>query len=209
MCYNVHIQSKKELFLLSLINEGKKKHALLRITENLSYPNLRYSDPPRIELTVHLASLQLLFLNSVASTAPRCESSFWRQSTPTAWKKKNQNTDNVYTVTNTDPMQLKTLVEKSKVQSTQNICNASLFAIRILTTGSSLRFVLKDWAQLQAKTWEKERFSAQPSYCYIKHTSGSILEVRCCPCRKMVGVRYEDITWCWRSLEKESNSALS
>ena len=56
------------------------------------YPNLRYSDPPRIELTVHLASLQLLFLNSVASTAPRCESSFWRQSTPIAWKKQNEQT---------------------------------------------------------------------------------------------------------------------
>ena len=46
------------------------------IGENLgfkqpTYPNLRYSDPASIELTVHLASLQLLFLNSVASTAPR------------------------------------------------------------------------------------------------------------------------------------------
>lgn len=50
----------------------------------LIYPNLRYSDPPSIELTVHLASLQLLFLNSVAKTAPRCESNFWRQSTPIA-----------------------------------------------------------------------------------------------------------------------------
>ena len=33
-------------------------------------------------------------------------------------------------------------------------------------------------------------------------TSGSIMEVKCCPCRKMVGVRREDITGCWRSLEK-------
>jgi hypothetical protein len=39
-------------------------------------------DPAKTELMAHLAILQLLFFSSVANTAPRCESSFFRQSTP-------------------------------------------------------------------------------------------------------------------------------
>ena len=45
-------------------------------------PNLMVSEPASMEATVHLASLQLLFFNSVASTAPRWLSSLLRQSIP-------------------------------------------------------------------------------------------------------------------------------
>lgn len=48
----------------------------------VAYPNLMWSDPASKEATVHFASLQLLFLSSVASTAPLWLSSLLRQSTP-------------------------------------------------------------------------------------------------------------------------------
>ena len=42
--------------------------------------------------TVHFANLHALFFNSLARTAPRCTSNFWRQSTfPECWNKFNQN----------------------------------------------------------------------------------------------------------------------
>jgi len=47
-----------------------------------TYPNLMWLEPASREETVHLASLQLLFLSSVASTAPRWLSRRLRQSTP-------------------------------------------------------------------------------------------------------------------------------
>lgn len=39
--------------------------------ERVTHPNLIWSEPARMADTVHLASLQLLFFSSVASTAPR------------------------------------------------------------------------------------------------------------------------------------------
>merc|ERR1719370_1446496 len=48
----------------------------------VTYPNLRLSAPARMLCTVHLANLQALFFNSLASTAPLWVSSFCLQSTP-------------------------------------------------------------------------------------------------------------------------------
>ena len=49
-----------------------------------THPNLMKLDPAKTAHVAHLAILQLLFLSSVASTAPRWESSFLRHSTPPA-----------------------------------------------------------------------------------------------------------------------------
>ena len=46
------------------------------------YPNLIWSDPASRAPAVHLASLKLLFFSSVATTAPRCRSSFSLHTTP-------------------------------------------------------------------------------------------------------------------------------
>ena len=46
------------------------------------YPNLIQSELASRACTVHLASLQALFFNSLAKTAPRWVSNFWRHSTP-------------------------------------------------------------------------------------------------------------------------------
>lgn len=49
-----------------------------------THPNLMKLEPAKMAHIAHLAILQLLFLSSVASTAPRWESSFLRHSTPPA-----------------------------------------------------------------------------------------------------------------------------
>ena len=47
-----------------------------------SYPRRKLEEPASSAETVHLASLQLLFLSSVANTAPRWVSRRCRQSMP-------------------------------------------------------------------------------------------------------------------------------
>uniref|UniRef100_A0A6B0UJI1 Putative secreted protein n=1 Tax=Ixodes ricinus TaxID=34613 RepID=A0A6B0UJI1_IXORI len=69
-----------------------------RTCRRLTYPNLIWSEPASRAWTVHLASLHELFLSSLASTAPRWVSSFWRQSMPP--EKRGSHSFRAFTLTN-------------------------------------------------------------------------------------------------------------